>query len=264
MPLIGVSTVGINLVSDIFLRSCWEGNPITTKRALTRRYVLQSMNDLEPAMAAMDDLGYWAAYDIPRCGTLIHRVIVEKGAAAFAKALRELYAKGRFTGAVCVATAAAEKFLVDPQWEDRVRAALNVVSEAKDKEDEIALRQFRGLLRSTGNKPGPRTKRQTHERMIEVIRRIHDSGEGVKEISGADEAQKLSRALHASLRRFCLEVYDEWMRWSLTNPPDAPEAYNSLIEKHLTQAFGFELPAEKPLAEFAFNRAKNNYRASHR
>ena len=249
-----------------------KNKPVKAKEATAHRYVLRSMDDLEPTIAVMQDLGFWAAYDIPRPGFSVvnasvrpvRRVLVEKGAATFVEKLRELHAQRKIVGQVCIATAAVERLLFDPEWEECVQAALDVITAAEKRGDEKALRRFRGLLRSTGNAPGPRTKRQTHRDMIEVIKRMHDAGESMKDISGADEKHKLSRALHTNLRRFCLEVYDEWMLWSLANPPDSPETYNELIEKHLVQSCDFDLPAEKSLAEFAFDRAKKHYHASSR
>jgi hypothetical protein len=227
------------------------------------------MDDLEPAITTMQDRGFWAAYDnVPS----LRRILIETCAAKFVERLRELHARGEILGQVCIETATEQKFLCDPEWEERVRTALGVIMEAEERGDEKVLRRFRGFVRLTGNPPGPRTKRnppgprtkrQTHRNMIEVIKRL-EAGEDVKNIAGADEKYKLARTLHTNLRRFCLEVYDEWMLWSLLNPPNAPERYNKLIEKHLVQSCDFDLPAERSLASLAFNRAKQQYHASDR
>jgi hypothetical protein len=231
--------------------------------AITRRHLLCSMAELQQAVSAIQNLGVLAAYD-----NLPHlRLIpcIETSAEKFIEELRDRHAQGKISNPshVCIATTVSKELLPDPEWEERVRSALDVITIAEERGDEKVLRRFRWLMRSTGNPPGPRTKRQTHKDMIKVIKRLH-AGEGMKDIAGADEKHKLSRALHTNLRRFCLEVYDEWMLWSLANPPDSPETYNELIEKHLVQSCDFDLPAEKSLAEFAFDRAKKHYHTSSR
>jgi hypothetical protein len=222
--------------------------------------VICSMDDLPQCVRTFRNRGFLAAYTLSESPPFLHRILVESCADTLVGELQRLYAQGQLSSRVCLASAAKRELLRDPEWEARVRAALDVIAEAEERGDDKAIRRLKGFLRSTRKPAGPQTKRQTHRNMIEVIKRLQ-AGEDVKSIAGADEKNKLVRALHTNLRRFCLEVYDDWMHWSIANPLDAPEKYNELIEKHLVQSCDFDLPAEKSLAEFAFDRAKQHYLA---
>ena len=221
------------------------------------------MAELQQAVSAIQNLGFWAAYDnVPHLRLI---PCIETSAEKFIEKLRERNAKGEILNPshVCIATAVSKDLLPDPEWEVRVRSALDVITEAEERGDKKVLRRFRWLMRSTGNPPGPRTKRQTHRNMIEVIKRLH-AGEGMKDIAGADEEHKLARAMHAKLRRFCLEVYNQWIIWSVANPSDDPERFNELIQKYLALNCDFAFPAEESLARYAFDLAKKHYHAADR
>ncbi len=233
-------------------------------KALTHpaRSHLCAFDRIAPVVKKMRNLGVLGAYD-----SFPHkrRICVQSTADTFITKLKELYSQGKIVNAsrLLIMTATSEKRLFDPDWEYEIKAAERTINSARAREDGVAINRLNRALRSTGKPPGPVTKKETHRNIIADLKRLK-ANEKMKSIAGADAQNKQARAAHTNVRRFCLEVYDVWMRWSILNPPDNCEKYNSLIQKYLQKLCHFKLPSEKSIARFAFERAKNRYSAATR
>jgi hypothetical protein len=179
-----------------------KNKPVKGKEATAYRYVLQSMDDLEPTIATMQDRGIWAAYDsVP----FLRRILIETSAVKFVERLRELRAQGKISGQVYIETAFEEKFLYDPKREERTRIAIQVTREAKAGGDKNALRRIRRASESNGLKRGPKVTAESNRWKIEAL---HDLAKGKPLKQSISHPRRRPNSASAELSRYCRDFYD--------------------------------------------------------
>jgi len=237
---------------DATLNRRRKNKPVRVEEARWRTgCVLHSIDDLELTVGGMKDRGFWAAYDNV---SHLRRILIESCAAKFVERLRRLHASGQIVGQVYVATAAKEGLLLDPEWEERVESAIQVIRAAKTSGDRKALKRLRSAGESDGLKRGPKVTPESNRWKIETLHALAKGGR--LKVSISHPMRKLNSA-SAELSRYCrgfyvlchllgLETQEAWKHGPTGGWSKWPWS------KRQFESFGFRFPEDFPAAQEAY------------
>jgi hypothetical protein len=223
--------------------------PVEAKEATAH---LRSMDELEPAIATMQDRGFWAAYDsVPS----VRRILIEPCAAKFVERLRELHARGEVLGQVSIQTATERKFLYDPEREERTRFAIQVIREAKARGDEKALGRFRRASESDGLKRGPKVNPESNRLKIEML---HALAEGKQLKQSVSQPKRKPNSASAELSRYCRDFYGVCRLLHMETREAWQRGATGAWRKEQFARFGFSFPKDFAAAEEAYRRGHDS------